>query len=458
MASQLYRNPETGQCYCWSVSGQRWVPVDAQWLADRAQASQSQPRSFDTNATTRDVAYNSGVALTGRQGVYNSSSAYQVTPGAQQVGRGPTNPASINSITDSLSDLLVGGAPARSTSSPNIGSYTISGPPEQITDPFFFMNNVHAHKRIPALHGQSRAFKDLDESTVAQNHPKTALLKSFRVSKAKKCSQLLHTGQSVPGSVARARRRHAQWYTCQNSKVYRDPGGLKLLLVLVSWGPASASPANPIRPIVTYQYQGVAKRNVIKSDHAIVYTTREPPSPLSSERPGRNEQPMLPGSIRVHVDDPRDKSHSVSRIHFGKIYTVEHNVRVRALGLLGTKLSIKTPDPTAPSVASSLPQPTTGIYQTQRGQSQLSQSLPSNLTGNANPQNAPLNVLTRAYVAQSQSQAQPSNAQNLTRASSLNVAGPSARGAQATRYVQAENESSEEEVPRKSVPSRRGRK
>lgn len=106
------------------------------------------------------------------------------------------------------------------------------------------------------------------------------------------------------------------------------------MLVLVSWGPASASPANPIRPIVTYQYQGVAKRNVIKSDHAIVYTTREPPSPLSSERPGRNEQPMLPGSIRVHVDDPRDKSHSVSRIHFGKIYTVEHNVRVRALGMV----------------------------------------------------------------------------------------------------------------------------
>lgn len=85
-------------------------------------------------------------------------------------------------------------------------------------------------------------------------------------------------------------------------------------------------------PIATYNGQGVSKSAIIKSEHAIVHTTKTAPEPLPGERPTRGEAPMLPQSIRVDVDNKYDKLDSTSRINFGKVYSVEYNIRVRSLG------------------------------------------------------------------------------------------------------------------------------
>lgn len=43
---------------------------------------------------------------------------------------------------------------------------------------------------------------------------------------------------------------------------------------------------------------------------------------------------MLPEAIRVRADDPTDKLSTMSRIHYGKLYTVEHNLKVRNFGII----------------------------------------------------------------------------------------------------------------------------
>jgi hypothetical protein len=88
---------------------------------------------------------------------------------------------------------------------------------------------------------------------------------------------------------------------------------------------------NLFRPIQTYGYQGVSKPNLLKSDHAIIYTSDEPPSALSVEQPQEGEQGMLQ-AIRVKPRDESDPMDPLSRVNFGKVYTVEHNVKVYDYG------------------------------------------------------------------------------------------------------------------------------
>lgn len=84
-------------------------------------------------------------------------------------------------------------------------------------------------------------------------------------------------------------------------------------------------------PILTYATHGVAKRNVVKRDHSIVYTGAVPPQPRHNELPVGNEKGMMePIGVKTTVHGERlDK---MSRINFGKIYTVEHNVKVYDFG------------------------------------------------------------------------------------------------------------------------------
>lgn len=86
------------------------------------------------------------------------------------------------------------------------------------------------------------------------------------------------------------------------------------------------------RPILTYQGQGVARKGVCKSDHAIIHTTKEPPAPTLQEAPSRGESGMMSRSIRVDVDVKTDKLDEMSRVNFGKHYTIEHKAKVKSLG------------------------------------------------------------------------------------------------------------------------------
>ncbi|KAL2352432.1 hypothetical protein BJ546DRAFT_1050302 [Cryomyces antarcticus] len=84
-------------------------------------------------------------------------------------------------------------------------------------------------------------------------------------------------------------------------------------------------------PIQTYNGQGVAKAGVRKNDHAILYSDGTELIPAPGERPKRQEEAMR-NPIKVIVAARKTKLDSMSRINFGKIYTVEHNVKVFDFG------------------------------------------------------------------------------------------------------------------------------
>ena len=85
-------------------------------------------------------------------------------------------------------------------------------------------------------------------------------------------------------------------------------------------------------PISTYGAQGVSKTGVTKSEHAIIYTGKVAPEPMAIEEPSRGEQGMRPDPIRVEPDDREDKLDPRSRIDFGKVHTIQHNIKVKSYG------------------------------------------------------------------------------------------------------------------------------
>ena len=86
--------------------------------------------------------------------------------------------------------------------------------------------------------------------------------------------------------------------------------------------------------IMTYGRRGVAKAAVVKSEHAIVHSGKIPPTALADEEPKRGELGMLPGAIRVDLDTHGDKLDPMSRVNFGRLYTIEHNLKVRSIGIV----------------------------------------------------------------------------------------------------------------------------
>ncbi|KAF2159651.1 hypothetical protein M409DRAFT_29818 [Zasmidium cellare ATCC 36951] len=85
-------------------------------------------------------------------------------------------------------------------------------------------------------------------------------------------------------------------------------------------------------PIVSYDGQGAAKPGVLKREHGIAYIGKQPPEPTEGELPRRGEEGMLPRPVRIDPDQKTEKLTTMSRINYGKVYTVEHNVKVRSLG------------------------------------------------------------------------------------------------------------------------------
>ncbi|KAI7222729.1 hypothetical protein KC333_g925 [Hortaea werneckii] len=94
-------------------------------------------------------------------------------------------------------------------------------------------------------------------------------------------------------------------------------------------------------PIVSYGDQGVSKEGVNKSEHAIIYTGEHAPKPTRFEEPRPGERPMRPTPLRVVADDPKHPTMgrltSMSRIDFGKVHTVQYNVKVRPFGRIHPK-------------------------------------------------------------------------------------------------------------------------
>jgi hypothetical protein len=83
-------------------------------------------------------------------------------------------------------------------------------------------------------------------------------------------------------------------------------------------------------PITTYQGKGVAKPGLNEEDrraHAIVYIEGTSARPTAAEKGMMNKRP-----IAVHAAANDQKLDTMSRINFGKVHTIEHNVKVMNVG------------------------------------------------------------------------------------------------------------------------------
>ncbi len=84
-------------------------------------------------------------------------------------------------------------------------------------------------------------------------------------------------------------------------------------------------------PISTYGNRGVAKRNVNPNTHAIVYLRGTPPFQAP------NEPRMIKEPLEVAAESRDETIHHMSRLDFGKIHTVEHNVKVLPIGRITSR-------------------------------------------------------------------------------------------------------------------------
>jgi hypothetical protein len=79
-------------------------------------------------------------------------------------------------------------------------------------------------------------------------------------------------------------------------------------------------------PIQTYQKRGTTKSRINLENHAVVYVAGNEPKLLPEEEsPGMGNFPIVMEDKSVTIDQS-------SRLNFGKVYTVEHNIKVRNVG------------------------------------------------------------------------------------------------------------------------------
>lgn len=81
------------------------------------------------------------------------------------------------------------------------------------------------------------------------------------------------------------------------------------------------------RQISTNGGKGAAKTGLKQGEHAIAYTSAVPPPPLLEER--LSKEP-----IRINAVDQTEKLDATSRINLGKVYPVEHNVKICEVGMV----------------------------------------------------------------------------------------------------------------------------
>ncbi|GAB7325640.1 hypothetical protein MBLNU13_g09620t1 [Cladosporium sp. NU13] len=80
-------------------------------------------------------------------------------------------------------------------------------------------------------------------------------------------------------------------------------------------------------PIYTYSGRGDVKPGIDSREHCAVYAGGTPPV-------NRGTSLGLLPSIRVDPDDRRAILETASLINFGRVYTIEHNVKVKAFGIV----------------------------------------------------------------------------------------------------------------------------
>lgn len=86
--------------------------------------------------------------------------------------------------------------------------------------------------------------------------------------------------------------------------------------------------------ISTHAGRGISQAGLNPREHAVVYTGRDVPPLLPHELSPSGETPALLPPIRVDPDAPSERLDPTSRIDFGKVYTIRHDVKVKPLGVV----------------------------------------------------------------------------------------------------------------------------
>ena len=108
--------------------------------------------------------------------------------------------------------------------------------------------------------------------------------------------------------------------------------GRVILLLLVSRTLIVAAPSNRfLSPITTYSGQATTKKGVNQSSHAIVYSDNTPPEKLPGET-HMNKDPL-----HIIVDNPSHKLDPKSRINLSKMMSIDHNVKVKSIGVVNPR-------------------------------------------------------------------------------------------------------------------------
>ncbi|KAF4250945.1 hypothetical protein CNMCM8980_009584 [Aspergillus fumigatiaffinis] len=81
-------------------------------------------------------------------------------------------------------------------------------------------------------------------------------------------------------------------------------------------------------PITTYNGKGVAKPGVNPAEHAIIYMQGSVPT-CKADEPQMTKEPL-----EVEPARPGERLNEMSRLNFGKVYPVEHNVKVHHVGII----------------------------------------------------------------------------------------------------------------------------
>jgi hypothetical protein len=91
--------------------------------------------------------------------------------------------------------------------------------------------------------------------------------------------------------------------------------------------------SNPDSAISSYGGRGTLKYGFTAPAHAIVYLTGTEPECLQ----GEFERGMTKDPIEIYPASPTETMEPSSRLRFGKIYSIEWNVKVREIGMVARK-------------------------------------------------------------------------------------------------------------------------
>lgn len=81
-------------------------------------------------------------------------------------------------------------------------------------------------------------------------------------------------------------------------------------------------------PVTTYDGRGYKKKGINLDDHGLIYSSRDPPAPIR----GITKEPL-----RIILSKGAEKLGNPSYLNYGRVYTVETNVKVKDVGDLDTE-------------------------------------------------------------------------------------------------------------------------